>query len=95
VLVFVASSVIHMALPWHRNDYPAVPDEDRTLEALLPLGLKPGEFALWPFWIWYRRALGTTVRSTIDGLVCALLAAGTLAVAALNGDGAPLDAPSL
>jgi hypothetical protein len=164
VLVFVASSVIHMALPWHRNDYPAVPDEDRALEALRPLGLPPGDYmvpragsmetmrtpafkdklargpvlmmtvlpngpfemrsmlakwfvfaaivaafagflasvvlapgtaygtvfevvavaafmayslALWPFWIWYRRALGTTVRSTIDGLVYALLTGGT------------------
>jgi hypothetical protein len=33
-------------------------------------------FALWPMSIWYRRAWGTTVRSTIDGLLYGLLAAG-------------------
>jgi hypothetical protein len=32
--------------------------------------------ALWQLSIWYRRALGTTIRSTIDGLVYALLTAG-------------------
>ena len=29
VLVFVASSVIHMATPWHAGDYRSVPDADR------------------------------------------------------------------
>ena len=33
--------------------------------------------ALWQMWIWYSRALGTTIRSTIDGLIYALLTAGT------------------
>jgi hypothetical protein len=32
--------------------------------------------ALWQFSIWYRRAWGTTIRSTIDGLIYALLTAG-------------------
>ena len=32
--------------------------------------------ALWQMTIWYRRALGTTIRSTIDGLVYACLTAG-------------------
>ena len=32
--------------------------------------------ALWQMWIWYRRALGTTIRSTIDGLLYALVTAG-------------------
>jgi hypothetical protein len=34
-------------------------------------------FALWPLAIWYRRSLGTTIRSTIDGLIYGLLTAGT------------------
>ena len=34
-------------------------------------------FALWPIAIWYHRSLGTTIRSTIDGLLYALLTAGT------------------
>lgn len=33
--------------------------------------------ALWQMWIWYRRSLGTTIRSTIDSLIYALLTAGT------------------
>ena len=33
-------------------------------------------FALWQMWIWYRRSLGTTIRSTIDGLLYGLLTAG-------------------
>jgi hypothetical protein len=32
--------------------------------------------ALWQMSIWYRRSLGTTLRSTIDGLIYALLTAG-------------------
>jgi hypothetical protein len=33
--------------------------------------------ALWQMSIWYRRSWGTTVRSTIDGLIYAMLMAGT------------------
>jgi hypothetical protein len=33
-------------------------------------------FAYWPQTIWYQRALGTTVRNTIDGLIYGLLTAG-------------------
>jgi hypothetical protein len=32
--------------------------------------------ALWQGWIWYQRSLGTTIRSTIDGLIYALIAGG-------------------
>lgn len=34
VFVFLASSVIHMALPIHKADYRRLPDEDRILDAL-------------------------------------------------------------
>jgi hypothetical protein len=44
VLVFVASSVIHMAPLWHRNDYPRAPQEDRLMEALRPLAIPPGDY---------------------------------------------------
>jgi hypothetical protein len=163
VAVFVASSIIHMATPWHKSDYPKVPNEDRVMDALRPLAIPPGDYmvprasssqemrspeflerlkkgpvlvmtvlpsgefgmarslvlwflfavvvgifagyiagralppgaeylavfrfagatafigyslALWQMSIWYRRALGTTIRSTIDGLVYAGLTAG-------------------
>ena len=163
VAVFVASSIIHMALPWHKSDYPALPDEARFRGAVKPLAIPPGDYfvprandpkemktpefadklaegpvvimtvlpngpfamgrnllmwfvfciavglitayaaglalapgtpylrvfrltsviafagyalALWPLSIWYRRAWSTTVKSTVDGLVYALLTAG-------------------
>ncbi|MDH3402669.1 MAG: hypothetical protein OES32_02895 [Acidobacteriota bacterium] len=34
VLVFAASSLAHMVLPYHRGDYDKLPDEDGLLEAL-------------------------------------------------------------
>jgi hypothetical protein len=46
VLVFIASSVIHMALPLHRNDLRKVPQEDAVLDALRPFNLQPGDYAL-------------------------------------------------
>ena len=46
VLVFVASSVIHMLLPYHRNDFRPVPDEERVQADLRRAGLAPGEYAI-------------------------------------------------
>lgn len=163
VFVFVASSVIHMLLSWHKDDTAKVPDEDRFREALRALAIPPGDYcvprpasmedmkspefvekqkqgpvmvftvipsgsmtmgkylvqwflysvvigilaayvagsalppgapylrvfqiagatafiaytaALWPMSIWYHRAWSTTIKSTIDGLIYALLTAG-------------------
>ena len=42
VIVFVASSMIHMILPYHRNDYRRLPDEEKVLAALRPAGLTRG-----------------------------------------------------
>jgi hypothetical protein len=164
VFVFITSSVIHMFTPWHKDDYPRIPNEDRVMDALRPLAIPPGDYmfprpanmkdmgspefvakrskgpamivtvlpngpvtmgreltlwfvfsavvglfagyvagralppgtpylrvfqfvgtaafmgyslGLWPLTIWYRRSLGTSIRSTIDGLIYALLTAGT------------------
>ena len=164
VFVFIASSVIHMATPWHKNDYQSVPQEDQVAGALraVPPGdyllprprnmeqMRSPEFAermkqgpvlmmtvmpngvtamggtmakwflyllvvsfiaggiashvlppnadshvilhttgmtaflgfalaLWQMAIWYRRSLGTTVRSTIDGLIYGLITGATFA----------------
>ncbi len=163
VLVFVVSSIIHMALPYHRTDYGRVPSEDEVMEALRRFKIPPGDYfvpcpgspdtmrspefqekmrrgpvalmtmmesgvptmskqmlawfvyslvvglfagyvasrallpgaeyldvfrftgtvafvgyalALWQHTIWYKRSLATTVKSTFDGLVYALLTAG-------------------
>ena len=163
VIVFVVSAIIHMAPLWHKNDYPKMPNEDRVLDALRPLGIPPGDYmlprpssaemrtpefaeklkkgpvmvvtvmpnvmpsmtrnlglwfvycaavgffaayvagralppgtnylrvfqlvgatafigyamALWQMSIWYSRAWINTIKSTIDGLIYALLTAGT------------------
>jgi hypothetical protein len=42
IIVFVASSLIHMVLPFHRSDYKQLPEEDKLLTALRPAGLQPG-----------------------------------------------------
>jgi hypothetical protein len=44
VLVFVASSIIHMLSPWHKNDYPALPNEDAFRSAVGPLSIPPGDY---------------------------------------------------
>jgi hypothetical protein len=164
VLVFVVSSLIHMASSWHKGDYPKAPGEDKVMDALRPFGIPPGDYmiprpssredmrspefaekmkkgpvmiltvlpngpiamgtnlvlwflysavvsifaahvagralpvgaaylgvfrfagvtafagyslALWQMSIWYRRAWSTTIKATLDGLIYALLTAGT------------------
>jgi hypothetical protein len=42
VIVFVASSIMHMLLPYHRSDYQKLPDEDNVLAAMRAAGLKQG-----------------------------------------------------
>lgn len=44
VAVFVVSSLIHMMSPWHKDDYPGVPDEDAFGNAIRPLSIPPGDY---------------------------------------------------
>ena len=44
VIVFIASSIIHMVLPYHRSDYKKLPDEDKILAALRSVALPPGVY---------------------------------------------------
>ena len=46
VVVFVASSVIHMVIGYHRNDFRPVPNEDRVGDALRPFNLPPGDYMM-------------------------------------------------
>lgn len=48
VIVFVASSVIHMLLPYHRSDYKQLPEEDKLRAVLRSAGLQPGLY-MFPF----------------------------------------------
>jgi hypothetical protein len=43
--VFVASSLIHMVIGWHRSEYGKLPREDDVLAALRDAGVAPGEYA--------------------------------------------------
>jgi hypothetical protein len=44
VLVFLASSIVHMALTYHRSDYRQVPNEDDVRAALRQAGVAPGSY---------------------------------------------------
>lgn len=44
VIVFVASSIMHMVLPYHRSDYKKLPDEEKAREALR--GLQRGLYSM-------------------------------------------------
>src|ERR1700722_6802858 len=46
VIVFIASSIIHMALPWHKRDYPKLAVERSLMDALRPLALPPGDYMI-------------------------------------------------
>ena len=48
VIIFVASSVMHMLLKYHQSDYHQLPDEDKILAALRPANLKRGLY-VFPF----------------------------------------------
>lgn len=45
VVVFVASSIIHMVLKYHHNDYGKLPDEDKVMAAMREAGVQPGAYA--------------------------------------------------
>ena len=44
VVVFIISSAIHMASPWHKSDYPRLANEDAVMDALRPLAIPPGDY---------------------------------------------------
>ena len=46
VIVFVASSIIHMMLPWHKGDFKKVPAQDDVMDALRKFNVPPGDYML-------------------------------------------------
>lgn len=46
VIVFVVSSIIHMVLPWHKNDYSTLADEENVRAAIGPLAIPPGDYMI-------------------------------------------------
>src|SRR5438874_13173025 len=49
VIVFVASSIMHMVLPYHKSDYRKLPDEDRVTDALRSAGVTRGPAYFFPY----------------------------------------------
>lgn len=48
VVIFIASSILHMVLPYHKNDYSKIPDEDKVVAALRAANLQRGLY-IFPF----------------------------------------------
>lgn len=46
VLVFLASSAIHMLPLWHKTDYPKIANEALIMDALRPLAIPPGDYMM-------------------------------------------------
>ena len=46
VLVFVVSSIVHMVLKYHKDDFRRFPEEEAVRRALGPLNIPPGDYAL-------------------------------------------------
>ena len=46
VVVFVVSSIIHMFLGYHWNDYRAAPRQDAVLDAVRGFSISPGDYVL-------------------------------------------------
>jgi len=46
IIVFVASFVMHMVLPYHRGDLRKVPNEDEVMESLRKFNIPPGDYAI-------------------------------------------------
>jgi hypothetical protein len=46
VIVFIVSSIIHMVLGYHNNDFVKLPKEDEVMDALRPYSIPPGEYVM-------------------------------------------------
>lgn len=44
VFVFIVSSIVHMVLRHHKNDFKKLPDEDGVMDALGKFNIPPGEY---------------------------------------------------
>ena len=46
VITFVVSSIIHMLLTYHRNDFIKLPKEDEVMDALRNFDIPPGDYVI-------------------------------------------------
>ncbi len=78
VIVFVASSLIHMVLKWHNSDYRALPNEEEVRAAIRKGSPAPGQYVL-PHCGDMKemgKPWGSVLKDLLDGLIYGLLSAG-------------------
>lgn len=46
VAVFIVSSIIHMLLPLHKDDYLKVPEEDKVMDSVRQFNIPPGDYMM-------------------------------------------------
>jgi len=46
VFVFIVSSIIHMVLKYHQNDFKKLPSEDEAMDALRKFDIPPGDYVV-------------------------------------------------
>jgi hypothetical protein len=47
IVVYVASTIVHMVLSaWHKDDFAKLVNEDKVMDALRPLAIPPGDYAM-------------------------------------------------
>jgi len=46
VAVYIASTLIHMVIGYHKNDVGAVPDERKVADAMRPFAIPPGDYVM-------------------------------------------------
>src|ERR1700694_5022474 len=86
VFVFVASSIIHMMLPFHRNDLRKLPQEDEVMEALRRFDVPPGDYGM---------PHGGSMAAMKDPGFIAKMKAGPVAFLTVAPSGPPAMGPSL
>jgi len=46
VAVYIASTLIHMVIGYHKNDVGAIPDERKVADAMRPFAIPPGDYVM-------------------------------------------------
>ncbi len=69
VIVFIASSIMHMVLPYHKSDYRKLPDEDRVTDAMRSAGLTRGPAYFFPYFSFKEMKSGPVIEKFKRGPV--------------------------
>jgi len=86
VIVFLASSLLHMALPYHRSDYRGLPHEGDVADAMRKAGVQPGDYMM-PYC--------SSMSALKDPAVAEKFTKGPIAVVTVMRSGMPSMGPQL